>query len=113
MIQREQIEALEILGHMYFRQSRPAEARVVFAGILALDAENKTAQKHLAALALERGDGAEALQRLAAYANGQEPGEPAALLMRVQAMRLAGRTDEVEKVFRAYLQAVEKQSQAD
>jgi predicted Zn-dependent protease len=106
MNQREQIEALEILGHLYFRQGRAAEAHTVFAGILALEAENKAAQKHLAALALERGDGQEALQRLSGHT------EPAALLMRAQALRLAGQTGEMEKVFRDYLQATGKATAA-
>ncbi|MCL1916667.1 MAG: hypothetical protein FWG17_08210, partial [Desulfovibrionaceae bacterium] len=61
VLERECVETLEILGHVYFLQGRPREARIVFNGLLALDEGNESALKHLAALDLEEGDGRGAL----------------------------------------------------
>jgi predicted Zn-dependent protease len=105
MILQEEVEALEILGHVYFRQGRMREAHIVFAGLLALAPENEVARRHLAALALDRGDGGETLRLLDAYMEGRPESnrEPAVLLLRGQALRRIGRNDDAEKVFAAYL----------
>ncbi|MDR1945583.1 MAG: tetratricopeptide repeat protein [Desulfovibrio sp.] len=107
MLQREQIESLEILGYVYFRQGRAKEARIVFEGLAALAPENEVALGHLAALAVERGDGAEALRRLDAYV-AEYPDrkhEPALALLRIRALRLNGREDEAEKMLTEYFAA--------
>ena len=110
MLDQEDMEALEILGHVYFRQGRLKEARIVFEGLLALAPENRTARKHLAALALERGEGEEALRHLEDWNEGKPEGslEPAALLLRVQALRLTGRNSDAQQVFAAYLRNFEE-----
>ena len=98
VLEREHIEALEILGHVYFLQGRGAEARIVFNGILALDEGNRSALKHLAVLSLEDGQGGEALRRLEAYAAlaDKEAGgtDPLVRLMRAKALSLEGRAAE-------------------
>jgi len=98
ILERECIEALEILGHVYFLQGRPKEARIVFNGILALDESNESAWKHMAALSLDEGAGSEALSRLEtcfalAGKNTGEP-EPCLWLMRARALSLEGRAVE-------------------
>ncbi|MDR2503067.1 MAG: hypothetical protein LBD82_01565 [Deltaproteobacteria bacterium] len=108
-IQREQIESLEILGHVYFMQGRPREAGLVFHGLLSLKQDNFCALKHLAALALERGDGAEALRHLekcaAVLDKERDPMPPPLLLMRAKALRLAGREGEARQAMSEYLNA--------
>ncbi|MDR2051043.1 MAG: tetratricopeptide repeat protein [Deltaproteobacteria bacterium] len=103
----EHIESLEVLGHVYFRQGKQAEARTVFEGILALLPDNPVALKHLAVLALERGEGEEALRLLEIYAVAHDGGreEEAVQLLRVQALRLTGREPEAKKIFRSLLEA--------
>jgi Tfp pilus assembly protein PilF len=107
VISPEQIECLEILGHVYYRQGKPTEARTVFEGIQALDPGNRVALKHLAVLALERGDGATALRLLNAYALTQvgTEREAAVVLLRVRALRLIGRKPEADRMFKAWIGA--------
>ena len=96
VLEQECIEAIEILGHIYFLQGRQVEARIVFNGILALDAGNESALKHLAALSLEEGDGAGALRRLEEYASvaRKQSGEPdpRLWLMRARALSAEGKS---------------------
>lgn len=105
MLEQEDIESLEILGHVYFMQGRAADAAVVFRGLLALAPDNLSALKHLAALALEKKDGAEALQFLDAYIARGGDREPAFLLMRVQALTAAGRGVEAGQAAETYFKA--------
>jgi predicted Zn-dependent protease len=104
---QECIEALEILGHVYFLQGRPAEAGIVFNGILALDEGNQSALKHLAALSLEKGGGSAALSRLEAYAssakNDAEGPDPRLWLMRAKALSLEGRSGEAVENLAEYV----------
>ena len=102
---REYMETLEILGHVYFLQGRAREARIVFKGILALDALNQSALGHLAALDLEEGAGENALHRLEAYAQAQAEGSPAPAfwLLRAQALRQTGQTGEARQAMAEYL----------
>jgi predicted Zn-dependent protease len=113
VLERECIEALEILGHVYFLQGRPTEARIVFNGILALDEDNASARKHLAAISLEEGSGSEALARLEAYAAlaEKEAGgpDPRLWLMRARALNLEGRAAEAGDNMAEYV----RRSQAD
>ena len=107
VLERENIEALEILGHVYFLQGRQTEARIVFNGILALDEDNRAALKHLAALSLEEGAGGEALLRLEAYASLAEKdageADPRIWLMRAKALHLEGRNTEAEDSLAEYM----------
>lgn len=107
MFSPEEIESLEILGHVYFRQGKLAEARTVFEGILAVEPANPIARRHLAALALEKGDGEDALRHLEFCSVTREDGkrEEAVPLLRAQALRLAGRAGEAERIFRNWLEA--------
>ncbi|MDR0467148.1 MAG: hypothetical protein LBH94_07310 [Deltaproteobacteria bacterium] len=104
---RECIETLEILGHVYFLQGRSAEARIVFAGILALDAGNESALKHLAALDLEEGNGGDALRRLeecASLAKARDGGpDPRLWLMRAKALQVEGRNAEAGENLAEYV----------
>jgi predicted Zn-dependent protease len=113
VMERECIEALEILGHIYFLQGRPKEARIVFNGILALDEENASARKHLAALSLEEGFGSEALSRLEEYSALAEKDaggpDPRLWLMRAKALHLEGRAAEAGEALAEYV----RRSQAE
>ena len=108
VLERECIEALEILGHVYFLQGRPAEARIVFSGLLALDEGNESALKHLAALSLEEGDGSGALQRLEACAAVAEKQggrlDPRLWLMRAKALQVEGKSAEAGQNLSEYVQ---------
>jgi predicted Zn-dependent protease len=113
VLERECIEALEILGHIYFLQGRFREARIVFHGILALDEDNTSARKHLAALGLEEGSGSGALARLEEYSAlaEKEAGgpDPRLWLMRAKALNLEGRTAEAGENLAEYV----RRSQAE
>ena len=98
---QEVVEALEILGHVYFLQGRPREARIVFSGLLALDEGNQCALKHLAALNLEEGAGEEALRRLEASAFSKA--DPRLWLMRAKALSLEGRSAEAGENLAEYM----------
>jgi predicted Zn-dependent protease len=116
ILARECIEALEILGHVYFLQGRPREARIVFNGILALDEDNESARKHLAALSLEEGSGSEALSWLEAYAALAEkdaggPG-PCLWLMRAKALHLEGKAAEAGDNLAEYVRRSQAEKQA-
>jgi len=106
-LDRECIEALEILGHVYFLQGRRAEACIVFNGILALEEGNQSALKHLAAMSLEEGAGGEALLRLEACASlaGKDGGgaDSRLWLMRAKALSLEGRSAEAEESLAEYI----------
>jgi predicted Zn-dependent protease len=116
VLERECIEALEILGHVYFLQGRPTEARIVFNGILALDEDNASARKHLAALSLEEGSGGGALSRLEAYAAVAEKEDggldPRLWLMRAKALNLEGRTTEAGENLAEYVRRSQTEKQA-
>ena len=107
VLERECIETLEILGHIYFLQGRSREARIVFNGILALDEGNESALKHLAALALEEGNGGEALRRLEACASLAEKHidgpDPHLWLMRAKALQLEGKNEEAGENLAEYV----------
>jgi predicted Zn-dependent protease len=107
-LERECIETLEILGHVYFLQGRPEEARIVFNGILALDEGNESSLKHLAALSLEEGAGNEALLRLEACAalaaKGAGAPDPCLSLMRARALNLLGKSAEAGEHLAEYVQ---------
>jgi predicted Zn-dependent protease len=108
VLEKEGIEALEILGHIYYLQGRPAEARTVFNALLVLDESNASALKHLVALSLEEGTGGEALSRLEAYfalAEQDADGpDPRLWLMRARALSLEGRTAEAGESLNQYVQ---------
>jgi len=114
VLDREAIETLEILGHVFFLQGRPAESRIVFMGLLVLDDGNVSALKHLAALSLEAGDGGEALTQLeACQASGEAGGpDPRLWLMRAKALNLEGRAAEAGESLAEYVRRsnVDKQS---
>ena len=107
VLERECIEALEILGHIYFLQGRAAEARIVFNGIVALDAGNESALKHLAALSLEEGAGGEALARLEeCFALAEKDAgrtDPRLWLMRAKALHVEGKRAEAGKSLAEYV----------
>ena len=107
VLERECVETLEILGHVYFLQGRSVEARIVFTGILALDEGNESALKHLAALDLDEGDGGSALRKLEAYASLAEKhiGEPdpRLWLMRAKALQLEGKNAEAGETLAEYV----------
>jgi predicted Zn-dependent protease len=107
VLERECIEALEILGHIYFLQGRSTEARIVFNGILELDEGNQAALKHLAALSLENGAGAEAMRQLDVYAAlvEKETGgaDPCLWLMRAKALHQEGRAAEAGESLAEYV----------
>jgi predicted Zn-dependent protease len=103
MLPREHIEALEILGHIYFLQGRAKECRIVFKGLLVLDEGNTSALGHLAALELEEGRGEDALRLLDAYMSGERKASPPVWLMRAQALALAGRVDESRRSMAQYM----------
>ena len=107
---QEQIQALEILGHVYFLQGRPREARIVFNGLLALDEANASALKHLAALDLEEGQSGKALRLLDDYARRAQEAPPALWLMRAQALEQSGRKDEARQTMAEYLARAAKPS---
>ena len=104
-LDREGLEALEILGHVYFLQGRRKEARIVFNGLLTLDEGNQCALRHLAALNLEEGAGEEALARLEALAFSAEKDEPdpRQWLMRAKALSLLGRSAEAAENLAEYV----------
>jgi hypothetical protein len=106
-LEREGIEALEILGHIYYLQGRSSEARIVFNGLLILDEGNASALKHLAALSLEEGAGGEALSWLEAYGTLAEKGadglDPRLWLMRARALSLEDRAAEAGENFAEYV----------
>jgi predicted Zn-dependent protease len=107
VLERECIEALEILGHVYFLQGRGAEARIVFNGLLALEEGNESALKHLAALSLEEGAGGEALLRLeacAAMAKKDSGGhDPRLWLMLAKALHMEGKPAAAEENLAEYV----------
>jgi Tfp pilus assembly protein PilF len=105
MLARKQADTLEILGYMHFRLGRLDQARVVFAGMLALDPSLRAPRKHLAALALAGGQGEEALAQLEAYSRGAalEGAERQVLFMKAQALWLLGRKEESRAALAAYL----------
>ena len=107
VLDHECIEALEILGHIYFLQGRPREARIVFNGILALEEGNQSALKHLAAMSLEEGAGGEALSRLEACVSLAEKDaggpDPRLWLMRAKALHMEGRSAEAGENLAAYV----------
>ena len=96
MPSREQLAALEILGYVYFRQGRLDQAKAVFEGMLALEPGQARPRKHLAAIALAKGDAGEALLHLDAFMSGRalSSAELPALLMKAQAYWMAGRREE-------------------
>ena len=107
LLDQECVEALEIMGHVYFLQGRKTEARIVFNGILALDEYNQSAIKHLAAMNLEEGAGGEALGRLEAcvsLAQKDAKGpDPRLWLMRAKALYLEGKAAEAEESLAEYV----------
>jgi predicted Zn-dependent protease len=113
LLERECIETLEILGHVYYLQGRPREARIVFNGILALDEGNDSALKHLAALDLEEGDGGGALRRLEACASRGEKHpdgpDPRLWLMRAKALQLENKNSEAGENLAEYLRRSNKE----
>ena len=114
-LDQECLEALEILGHVYFLQGRKTEARIVFNGLLALDEGHQSALKHLAALNLEEGAGGKALLRLEACALGAEKAggdpDPRLWLMRAQALSLEGRQAEARESLAEYVKRSHGESQ--
>ncbi|MDR2488944.1 MAG: tetratricopeptide repeat protein [Desulfovibrio sp.] len=101
LLPQEQMEALEILGHVYFLLGRAREARIVFNGVLALDDGNASALGHLAALDMEQGRSEDALRLLDEAARKRDA--PAIRLMRAQALAQAGRRDEARQAMAAYV----------
>ena len=106
VLDREGLEALEILGHVYFLQGRRKEARIVFSGLLALDEGNQCALGHLAALGLEEGEGEEALARLEDLDFSAEKADPRLWLMRAQALSLLGRGEEAAENLAEYVRRI-------
>ncbi|MDR2891982.1 MAG: hypothetical protein LBV80_02700 [Deltaproteobacteria bacterium] len=104
-MKQEDIETLEILGHVYFLQGRAKEANIVFNGILALNDNNESALRHLAALSLDEGNGSEALRRIDACASA----DSALWLMRAKALHMEDRKAEAAESMAEYV----RRNQAD
>ncbi|MDR1360117.1 MAG: tetratricopeptide repeat protein [Deltaproteobacteria bacterium] len=112
MLKQEQVDALEILGYVHYRLGRFEEARIIFAGLLALDPASLTARKHLAAIFLASGKPQEALEYIEFFLKDRklQKSELPALLMRAQALWLLGKKEESRAVMRAYASANQENS---
>ena len=95
----EQRKTLNVLGYMFLRMGHFDRAQRIFAAMLALDPGDRWASRNLAAIAVQKGDGASALRHLQT-ALGNEPlsSRDAALhLLRAKALWLEGRKDEAHR----------------
>lgn len=100
-------QALHVLGHLFLRMGRFAQARKLFAALVALDDGDRQARASLAAACLSLGEGAEALKHVdMAIAAGPLSTREAALhLIRARALALCGRGAEASAATEAWLAA--------
>jgi tetratricopeptide (TPR) repeat protein len=107
MLNKEQVDALEILGYVHYRLGRLADAQIVFEGLLDLNPASLAARKHLAAVFLALGQAREALKHLEVFLKDRklQKSELPALLMQAQALWLLGQKEESRAVMRAYSDA--------
>jgi predicted Zn-dependent protease len=112
MLNKEQVDALEILGYVHYRLGRLTDARVVFEGLLDLNPASLSARKHLAAIFLALGQAREALEQLKVFMGGRKlsRAEQPALLLQAQALWLLGQKEESRAVMRAYSGADQEES---
>ena len=92
----EQRRALHVLGYLMFRMGRGESASRIYGTLVTLSAgPDRRALAGLAALDIERGDGARALTHLRAAMDGPLPTRDAVLyLLKAQALWLEGRQAE-------------------
>ena len=92
----EQRRALHVLGYLLFRMGRGESAARIYGALATLTAApDRQVLAALSALAIERGDGAQALTWLRTAMNGPLPARYAVLhLLKAQALWLEGRKAE-------------------
>ncbi len=103
-----QRRSLHVLAYMLFRMGQEARARKIYAGLVALASGNKPDRKALtglAAISIEKGEGAKALEYLRAAMEGAVLSSKHAALyfMKAQALWLEGRNAEAEAAKDEYL----------
>ena len=102
-----QRRSLHVLAYMLFRMGQESRARRIYAGLSALSSEKKPDRKALiglAAIAVENGEGAKALEYLRSAMDGAVLSSKHAALhfMKAQALRLEGRNAEAEAAIDEY-----------
>lgn len=103
-----QRRSLHVLAYMLFRMGQETRARRIYAGLAALSSGKKPDRKALmglAAIAIENGEGAKALEYLRAAMEGAVLSSKHAALhfMKAQALWLEGRNAEAEAAKDEYL----------
>lgn len=104
----EERTTLSVLGFLYYRMGRLDAARRVYEALVALSPEGsqdaRAAQAGLAVVALEAGEGAEALKHVkSAFGTGPLSTRGAALhLVKAQALWLEGRAEEARAALEDY-----------
>ena len=103
-----QRRSMHVLAYMLYRMRQEGRARRIYAGLAALSPAQKPDRKALiglAAIAIENGEGAEALEFLRAAMDGAVLSSKHAALhfMKAQALRLEGRNVEAEAAKDEYL----------
>ncbi|MBP3731136.1 MAG: hypothetical protein J6I40_06690 [Mailhella sp.] len=104
----EQKLAMHVLAFMLFRMGQEERARILYDALRALAPENqpdRLALAGLAAIAIGRGQGAEALEYLRTVLDGAvlPTRQSVFYLMKAQAMWLAGRREEARSAMDEYL----------
>ncbi len=97
-LSRDQKKSLHVLAYLMFRMGQDERARRIYAVLASLAPEGRPDRQALAALAsiaIDRGQGAEALAHLRGAMEGALPSRAAVLyLMKAQALQLEGREAE-------------------
>ena len=100
-LSRNQRQSLHVLAYMLFRMGQEGRAWKIYSGLAALAPANKPdrqALTGLAAIAIEKGEGARALEFIRAAMEGAvlSSRHSSLYLMKAQALWLEGRTAEAE-----------------
>ncbi|MBQ4615346.1 MAG: hypothetical protein IJB29_01330 [Mailhella sp.] len=114
-ISGDQKKSLHVLAYMLFRMGQEDRARKIYAALASLAAAGRPdrhALTGLAAIAIERGEGAEALEYLRAAMDGAalSSKKAALFLMKAQALWLEGRTAEAQAARDEFLFLTEQNS---
>ena len=117
-LSRNQRQSLHVLAYMLFRMGQEGRAQTIYEGLAALAPAHKPdrqALAGLAAIAIDKGEGAKALELLRAAVEGAvlSSRHAALYLMKAQALWLEGRTAEAEAARDEFLFLKEKSAEND
>ena len=101
----EQRKTLHVLGYLFLRMGQFQRAKRIFSALAALDPEDRWARRNLAALAVQEGNGALALQHLQTAMDKEilSSRDTALHLLRAKALWLEKRKDEARRAVDAFI----------